>query len=429
MITRNYKAILGSMLASSTTVAAGPCILDVTHRPYYVVKMPYPTSPTIAVTTSATSAGISIGTSGERPTDDTVYNLLAPIDASLITLTLSAQSHACEGPDSAYSLYKVTITNISEETITIREIGYKQPILCTYYQGNTSTTSPVVLLDRTVLDTPIVIQAGEAAVIDYKLQSGPAHRQKAGIDLVSFSWGSPEQISAMIAAARLGQIDLQADAGWRIGDMRRIHYDGITGAQTTHGGQDIDIVISEFGDRYNCGSVLQFDFVETILDDNYGECMNSSATNTGGYGSSAMYSTTLPALVAALPEWFQNLLLTFSVPTSAGNDSDEIVQVPNNKLALRSEIEMFNTTSLSYEGEGSIVSLYSEANMSSFMVMRTHGWNMATGGIAYQRQYWLRSPAKNSGTHFIMVYGNYSPATYTTALSNINGVIAPFGCI
>lgn len=51
-----------------------------------------------------------------------------------------------------------------------------------------------------------------------------------------------------------------------------------------------------------------------------------------------------------------------------------------------------------------------------------------TGGIAFQREYWLRSPAKST-TEFVFVDGRSAPASYYANNANSTSVIAPFGCI
>jgi hypothetical protein len=217
----------------------------------------------------------------------------------------------------------------------------------------------------------------------------------------------------MIDAARQGTIDLQTDGGWCVGDMRPIDISAFTGGNnTSHAAQTIDIAITQFGDYMNCGCLFQFDFVEELAT---GQRMNATNTNVGGYGESEMKTTTIPALVAALPNWLQSRLKTFDVLASAGNKSTEIVTVSGNQLALRSEIEIFGTTTHSAAGEGSQIEWYKIA--AGVYVKRR-------GRIGSNSAWWERSPRTGDADSYCCATNgmNYYRAIDTNGLS-------PFGCI
>lgn len=234
-----------------------------------------------------------------------------------------------------------------------------------------------------------------------------------GPDIVPWSTGTDSQIIALIQAAHNGDIDLQQDAGWAVGDVRSIDISAFTGGgNTSHAAQNIDIVISSFDDYNNCGCVMQFDFKETLT--TYGE-MNRSATNVGGYGSSEMKTTTLPALVNALPAWLKDILIEFSVLVSAGGQSSTIETVTGNKLALRSEIEVFGTASQSKAGEGSQIPYYRTA---SNIIKNINGGSVGN--------WWERSPYGNSEKAFCFVASS-GGSDYDFA-GTFHG-IAPFGCL
>ena len=143
--------------------------------------------------------------------------------------------------------------------------------------------------------------------------------------------------------------------------------------------------------------------------------MNSSNTTTGGYAESEMKTTTLPALVDALPSWLKSRLKTFSVLASAGGDSlDTVETVTGNKLALRSEVEVFGAISLSHVVEGTQVPYYESANTR----IKTKG---LSGGAA---DWWERSAG--TAEYFCLVH-QHGTATYAGA-SYAYG-LAPFGCL
>jgi hypothetical protein len=163
----------------------------------------------------------------------------------------------------------------------------------------------------------------------------------------------------------------------------------------------------------NCGNVLQFDFKDALA---AGYRMNVSNTNTGGYGASEMYTTTIPMVVNRLPEYLRGMLIPFNVLASAGNQSAEIVTVQNNLLALRSEVEIFGTNSNSKPGEGTQIPYYQTA--ANRVKKRGH-----TGSAS---SWWERSPRGSNSSNFCYVNGSGSASYYSA--SDANGV-APFGCI
>ena len=232
-----------------------------------------------------------------------------------------------------------------------------------------------------------------------------------GPEIVSFASGTDEQIVALIEAAHAGTIDLQQDAGWTVGDVRTISVgsflaDDKNNSTKTVPSQNIDIVITSFDDYMSCGCVMQFDFKQCFSELVY---VMTGNNNVGGYDSQGVYTTTLPNLVNALPSWLKDLLIEFSVLASAGDQSSVIETISGNKLALRSEIEVFGTVSKSKSGEGTYVPYYDSDTR--IKTTGTTSWG-------------LRSPAANSGYGFCCV-NNSGNSNYT---SNRVGLV-PFGCI
>ena len=237
-----------------------------------------------------------------------------------------------------------------------------------------------------------------------------------GAQIVPFATGTDEQIVAMIQAAHAGTIDLQTDGGWAVGDTRTINIAAFTaGGNVAVAQQDIDIVITSFDEYMSCGNVLQFDFKDELAQ---AVRVMTSFTNVGGYGASEMYSTTLPALVNALPEWLKNSLIEFSCLASAGGQLSAIETITGNKLALRSEIEVKSDASRSFSGEGSYIPYYTAETR-----VKKRGHNGT--GTGWDAAWWLRSPEKNSSNYFVVCVND---GTNATGAQQNHGV-APFGCL
>lgn len=429
MVTRNFKNMLEMVLTASTTQSqyAGCQVIDVNGRSWFLNHKTYfPSSITASLTTAADAAGISIGSGDSISTldDDSMVNLINTITSG-VTLTLTGTTTGADSFGAPYLEYQITVTNTGSEALTIREVGYKQRLYCMKYVGDNSTNEGVVfLLDHTVLETPLVIQPGDAGVLHYRLAVF-ADREKAGVKLVSFSFGTDEEIAAMIDAARNGTIDLQTDGGWRVGDMRRIHLDAWTGNNNvSHAATDLDIVIAEFGDYNNCGCLFQFEFFEFV---NETERMSTENVNTnvGGYSATGIYTTTLPAMVEALPTWLKTRLKIFNVLVGVGNGSSEIETV-SSKLALRSEVEVLGTSEHSAPGEGTMTA---QNKLGKNAAQKYRGGSFSGSNLVW----WLRSPSISSNTQFVGAgFGSATGTSYVKTFdlyTSYSYGISPFGCI
>ncbi len=426
MITKNYETLLASVLLSNSVIYGHLPIISVDGLARFMTgtvcdQYSFPCAKNATPTTNAAGSGISVGSGDTAATKDDI-NLQQTITSG-ISLSLSATTASCEVPGTPYVEFTITVTNTGSGPITIREVGYKQSIKAASYPGSTSVdTALVYLLDRTVLETPVTIQAGDAGVIKYRLQVTAPTRTKAGVELVSFTWGTDEQICAMIDAARNGDIDLRADGGWRVGDVRTIYVDAFTSGSYSHTAQSMDIVISQFGDYNNCGCLFQFDFAEVVT----GKVrLAGSNTNVGGYGETEMYTTTLPALAEALPSWLKTRMKTFDLLVGKGGQSTEIETVTGNKLALRSEVEVLGTTSKTPAGEGNWIAWYSISGQTL-----KKGDARGIAGASSPKEFWLRSPDKNGQYYFCYVAQVSTP--YCNSASPVNTTsyyMCPFGCV
>lgn len=126
---------------------------------------------TVRIGTPAWSAndGIYVGSGTITPTE-TDYTLAAPITSGL-SATVSVAGDECFDSDGNPQVKQViTLTNTSSGDITISEIGWfaKQIV---YSSNNTVNGSGrLVMMDRTVLNSPVTIPAGESAAITYTIK-------------------------------------------------------------------------------------------------------------------------------------------------------------------------------------------------------------------------------------------------------------------
>lgn len=110
--------------------------------------------------------------------------------------------------------------------------------------------------------------------------------------------------------------------------------------------------------------------------------MNSTATTVGGWKSSAMRLTHLPALLALMPSAVQSGIREVSKKATTGNKS-ETIETVSDKLFLLSEIEVFNTTTYSAAGEGSQYAYYTtEGRTIKYLNGKANGWWLRSQSIA-----------------------------------------------
>lgn len=179
MITKNFKARVATLLQMATT-GSNPgggrgllSVVDVGGTTRYMCcysNGSFPQSISVSVIFSANANGIQIGTGNTAATEDD-YKL-----ETQITNGMSASSPALtcnvDSSGNPYLEYLFTITNTTSSDITVREIGYVQQFRLADTQGaSQSSANRYLLLDRTVLDTPVTVPANDSAAIKYRLKT------------------------------------------------------------------------------------------------------------------------------------------------------------------------------------------------------------------------------------------------------------------
>lgn len=421
MVTRNFLNILAMVLESGNQMGCLRC-LDVNGYArflsgnfYNTAVFPYKAEGTF--TLNPLSAGISIGT-GTTPVSEDDYNLASTITSG-VNVVLTGTSYGTESPYYPFIKYDLTVTNTGANPLVVTEAGYKQTVQATRAIGSTAKANTVLLLDRCVLDTPVTIAPGDAGIVTYRLQTNPmpVPPSVAGVQMASFSYGTDAQIAAILDAACAGTIDLQRDAGWRIGDQRVINVSAFTaGGDVAEPAQQVAIVITSFDEYMNCGNVLQFDFACALS----GEVrVNGEMPTAGGYGATEMKTVTLPALAEALPDWLKTRLKTFPVLTGSGGADvaqQTLETVADNKLALRSATEVFGTGTNGVPGEGTALPYYADSIDQRRKSKSINSLDSAS--------WWLRSPRNGESFCFTNMIG-----AATGVMPSAKNGAAPFGCI
>ena len=210
----------------------------------------------------------------------------------------------------------------------------------------------------------------------------------------TFANNSWEEI---IAACQSGNVP----DNWVVGNSKTMTINGTS--------YQIDI-IGKNHDTYTAGGTapLTFQMHDCYA---YEKQMNSSNTTSGGYDSTAMHTTHLPAILALMPSEVQAGIKQVNKLASAGSRSTTIETIAC-KLFLLSEIEIFGSVRYSKSGEGTQYAYYSAGN------------SKVKNFSGSANNWWERSPRDNNLTHFCVV--NSSGNAYNCAASDSYGVAFGF---
>ena len=218
--------------------------------------------------------------------------------------------------------------------------------------------------------------------------------------IVTWANGSDSDIVEMVAAADNGAINLSDY--WSVNDERTVHLNAMsaTGVGESHSAQDVVLVLSHQGGktlttptasgRTTCS--FQFDMKHCLYNRGY---MNSSNTNVGGWTSCARRTWCNNVFKNAVPSTLSPIFKQHKNLTSAGNKSS-VIDTTDDWFALRSEIEIFGTTTYSYSGEGSQVDYY---KTSANRIKQSQGTDY---------YWWERSPFSSSAAAFCSVFSGGS---------------------
>ena len=321
----------------------------------------YPKSTSQQILLNDSTLASNLGLSGANPTvNDALYNVGAAevvvytIANSVLTATLGSTVITVTAGSSGNAIFKLA----SYGTWTI---------------SNTTTGGSVTVDIDTLKRYTITLQ---------------------GLD--AYSW------------AKISEISLAGNAStvFSIGDTKTVTIDNLS--------YQVQIIGFNHDTKSSGGTAgITFQFKWCYNTSYY---MNSSNTNSGGWGNSYMRGTVMPLILDKLPSDLQNVIIPVVKKTSAGSQSSTINNTTDS-LWLLSEIEIFGTTSYSKAGEGSQYAYYSAGNS------RVKYKQNAQSTAVY---WWERSPSASNSAAFCLVSTDGSAGA--TIASNANGV-APGFCV
>lgn len=119
--------------------------------------------------------------------------------------------------------------------------------------------------------------------------------------------------------------------------------------------------------------------------------MNSTNTNSGGWKSSDMRTSTMPIMKGYMPAAWQTAIKPVNKASGLGGGSSSGTETVSDSCFLLAEIEVFGSTTYSVSGEGTQYAYYKAGNSKV----------KNTGSSAYH--WWERSPYFGNGNSFCFI--------------------------
>lgn len=132
--------------------------------------------------------------------------------------------------------------------------------------------------------------------------------------------------------------------------------------------------------------------------------MNSSNTNSGGWKSSAMRTSTMETMKSYLPSAWQTVIKPVNKASGTGGGSSSGTETVSDSCFLLAEIEIFGSTTYSVSGEGTQYAYYKAGNSK-------------VKNMSGSASHWYeRSPNSGSSEVFCLVARNGTAITYNVTL-------------
>lgn len=135
--------------------------------------------------------------------------------------------------------------------------------------------------------------------------------------------------------------------------------------------------------------------------------MNSSNTNTGGWESSVMRTSTMATMKDYLLSAWQSAIKPVNKASGTGGGTTSGTETVSDSCFLLSEIEIFGSTTYSVSGEGVQYAYYKAGNS------KVKNRSGSAGG------WWERSPRSGASSRFCLVY--------STGDADYDGATGSFG--
>lgn len=164
MLTNNAKAALVVNLVSSNVIRCKLPVVDGQGNTWYAYSSRWPLEKTYTLRDNLNTEGIVVGRGSTAPTVND-YRLESIITSGLIAS--STTSSSVDENQVCRLHIDLLLTNVSTSPITVSEIGWSSGMDVGTAPNINSASRRYFLMDRTVLDTPLTIAAGDSEILRY----------------------------------------------------------------------------------------------------------------------------------------------------------------------------------------------------------------------------------------------------------------------
>lgn len=257
--------------------------------------------------------------------------------------------------------------------------------------------------------------------------------KKNGDTYHAWATATDEMLVEMLTAAYAGDIDLESDYGWAVGDERKVHLSAMaaTGVGESHVAQDVTFVlVNKGGYTLTSGGTCKY-VVETKNSLAEGGYMNSTQTNIGSWSACARRAWCNSIFYNALPTTFKSIFKQFNCLTAQtyNGSTNETTQ---DYFALPAAAEVWKGNSSWGQG-GTAGTATGTSNLAEFNALSRWTYyetlanaNKTLGQNGQDGYWWHRSPYYGNSNYFCTTLQD-RPLAYGNA--NKNYGLAPFGCI
>ena len=211
---------------------------------------------------------------------------------------------------------------------------------------------------------------GVSISTDYEIKAIAQYELVLSTNLEIVGWDTIDYISKSGKAASI----------WSVGDKKTVNINGAN--------YQVQIIGFDHDTKTSGGKAgITFQLVDCL---NSTYQMNSSDTNSGGWTSCKMRSSTMNTLLTSLPSELQKVIKAVNKLTSIDRTGN--LNTTSDKLFLLSEKEICGTTAYSKDGEGSQYAYYKAGNS---RVKKVNG---------SASDWWERSPNWGDSSSFCNIY-------------------------
>lgn len=225
--------------------------------------------------------------------------------------------------------------------------------------------------------------------------------------IVTWKDGTDAQIAKMIQMADAGLIDLSDY--WSIGDERTVHLNAMTADNNAFTSnipaQDVTLVLMNEGypDVIINGTTYSNAGVHYVIGQkdclSVGGRMNSTASNSGSWNDSKMWTSLNTTYLQAFPTTFyRDVLKVGRVATTKTYNGTDLQQV-GARVALFAEKEIFGERTYSNATEAAALTQIEYYKTAANLIKQVNGSNYS---------WWERSPYSSDGSYFCNVTSNGS---------------------